>query len=215
MHDVRTVHLLQVAQAVVGLVALLSMVTPVLASAAPSVRSGDSTLAMSASEAASSGVSAPPKNTAASDRVATPDGPASRSVTTLVVTWFDWLSLTVGVVSLGVSGASAVFAYRASTKSDRLLRRLVVYPYRNLDVEYSNLTDEEQSLLLQVTRLQKGQRGVAAEDLLSGTLRESEIVLATRRLTASGWLSERESGLILNPDRAPYLNFVRESLHGS
>jgi len=123
------------------------------------------------------------------------------------MTVFDILSFAIGIMSLMVTSFAAVYAYRAATRSDRLLKRLVVYPFRELDFEYSELLEVERELLMKVFSLVTSGQEVIISDISSERLRSVDIEIALHTLVERKWLVRQDECLGPNPDRVPYLTF--------
>jgi predicted NodU family carbamoyl transferase len=59
----------------------------------------------------------------------------------------DVLNLILGLLGLIASVVGLFYAALAARRSEKLLRRLVVYPFRELDVAFARLNDREQSVV--------------------------------------------------------------------
>src|SRR6266508_5475960 len=59
----------------------------------------------------------------------------------------DALSLSLSIVGIVASVVGVFYAALAARRSDSLLRRLVVYPFRELDVAFARLNEGEQSVV--------------------------------------------------------------------
>jgi hypothetical protein len=126
------------------------------------------------------------------------------------VSVFDWVNLGLAVIGIVLSVGSLIFAYLAASRSDRLLKRLVVEPFRDLDTVYGKLTQAERTLLLQVFSSQRGAgKGISANRQPSDDLLPQD-ANALEFLREQDWLQQIDPPII-NPDRIPYLTFIRES----
>ena len=117
----------------------------------------------------------------------------------------------INFLSLLVSFFSLLYAFRAATRSDKILKRLVVYPFRNLDFEFSKLTSNEQKILQQLFLLTKNDSGTIEKVSARLSLKDIEdLDLAIDLLKENQWISIIGGNISIKRDKIPYLNFVKE-----
>jgi hypothetical protein len=126
----------------------------------------------------------------------------------------DTISLAVGIVGSVTSTAALIYAFNAAKRSEALLRRLVVYPYRELDVKFAGLSGREQSLLLVLAeaarrKSQGSLNALVTTDALEG-IPEYSIDVA-EYLERDGWVDLTPEGCRLNASRHPYYMFMLEA----
>jgi len=117
--------------------------------------------------------------------------------------------LAIGVIGALVSLLAAYYSAVAARRSEQLLRRLVIYPFRELDIAFARLNSIEQEILMGFFRVHNGfpESGITGESSSSAT---DGAVL--RFLMTQGWLVEDvPQGYRINPDRVPYLTFTAEA----
>jgi hypothetical protein len=124
------------------------------------------------------------------------------------------LGLVLGVIGTATSILALFYAFLAARRSDALLRRLVIYPFRELDVAFASLNQREREVLK-----------LLFQDSHSGRLAITNEILAVvastapdagpdmlRYLEREHWLTRAEDNLLcVNADRTPYLTFLRET----
>ena len=126
----------------------------------------------------------------------------------------DILGFVIGVLGFIVSAGALFYAWIAARRSDALLRRLVVYPFRELDIEFAKLTSaERRSLLTIYAGTDGGTRGIDSDldrTLTSGNKDYGGDMLSF--LEAERWLVKSDDGQFrINRDRRPYLTFLDET----
>lgn len=125
--------------------------------------------------------------------------------------------LIIGVLGTVLSAVALVYAALAAHRSEALLRRMVVYPFRELDVSFAALNDSERSVLLRLYSVTlQGALPITPE--LIGQIREDMPDLSSHMLnflTGHDWLAVTSPNVFrLNRDRLPYLHFIREAQKG-
>ncbi len=122
------------------------------------------------------------------------------------------ISLYVGILSLVVGIVAAIYAFISASRSERLLRRLIVYPFRELDKQMSQLPVANRKDLFFLFGISKGRKAFTLKEIrdLLGQFGEEAVSL----LVEEGWMN-REIGQYtvyrINPERRPYLTFLIES----
>jgi len=122
------------------------------------------------------------------------------------------LSFWIGIVSFVVGIAAMVYAYKSASRSDRLLRRLVVYPFRELDLAISQLPPVQREELVQLFRMSSAKRRFDLDDAREELGQFAEVSLDL--LVEQGWLRREGSTppkFRINPDRKAYLTFFTEA----
>jgi hypothetical protein len=122
--------------------------------------------------------------------------------------------LTVGAIGTIVSLLALFYAALAARRSDALLRRLVIYPFRELDISLAKLTDTERCGLLELySTTSDGKRLIDGDILATARARVPELTPAMLSfLIRQEWLQPVDKASYrLNRDRLPYLHFVLES----
>lgn len=122
------------------------------------------------------------------------------------------LSFWIGLISFVAGIAATVYAYKSANRGDRLLRRLVVYPFRELDLAISNLTPVQREELIQLYRISRGKQRFTLSDVIQEIGQFGEVSL--NLLVEEGWLRrEGREGteFRINPDRRAYLAFYIEA----
>ena len=108
----------------------------------------------------------------------------------------DILGFVIGVLGFIVSAGALFYAWIAARRSDALLRRLVVYPFRELDIEFAKLTSaERRSLLTIYAGTDGGTRGIDSDldrTLTSGNKDYGGDMLSF--LEAERWLVKSDDG---------------------
>ena len=130
-----------------------------------------------------------------------------------VVTNLDLISLSVGLLSAGITIAALVYAVKASRAANRaaeqsheLLTRLVVEPLRDLDRSYAKLNAEERRIVSTLHHLSRGSEWVSREDL-SADLGEPVGTDQLAILAEEGWVKDSNGRWRINDERAHYMNF--------
>ncbi|HEV2783055.1 MAG TPA: hypothetical protein VGX25_27045 [Actinophytocola sp.] len=121
--------------------------------------------------------------------------------------------LVIGAVGTVVSVLALFYAAMAAKRSDALLRRLVVYPFRELDIQYAKLTEDERDALLDIyAHHADAYRSTGARPTNEAVEARPTDPALLQFLVAEGWL-QRHGGVAyrLNPDRLPYLRFLEET----
>ncbi len=147
--------------------------------------------------------------------------PAIRSFFESLLTWSHQLfvgesplailSFWIGLISLVAGILAMIYASKSATRSDRLLKRLVVYPFRDLDLAMSNLTPLQREELLQIYN-KFGNRKFQASDALPilGQFANATLDL----LVEEKWLVREVNDVAkfrVNNERRPYLAFFVEA----
>jgi hypothetical protein len=122
------------------------------------------------------------------------------------------LSFWLGIVSLIVGIVAAVYAERSARKGEALLKRLIVYPFREFDLAISNLTEMQQEELIRLFIMSKGKEWFKLDRATSelGDFARPSLNL----LLEKGWLIQESNGETkyrINPDRRGYLTFFIEA----
>lgn len=122
------------------------------------------------------------------------------------------ISFWMGLLSFVAGLAASLYSYKSAQRSDKLLRRLVVYPFRELDRAMSNLAPLEREYLVQLYQMSNGKRSFSLDDA------EQELGQFARAslnsLVEGEWLlrqGREEPEFRINPDRRPYLVFHVEA----
>jgi len=126
----------------------------------------------------------------------------------------DWAGLIIGTLSLIVSIVAAGYAVAAARRSDRILKRIVIYPYRELDGHYAELSSLERLALSEVVRKVNVQARFTRSELAAVSEHASDGDCAIDKLIELHWLENDGQMLRPNPDRIPYLKFMKESQYG-
>jgi hypothetical protein len=123
------------------------------------------------------------------------------------------VGLVVGVLGTLVSVLALFYAFLAARRSDALLRRLVVYPFRDLDIHFAALTDTERSALTKMyAATHNGHEDLS--DQLIADIRINVPALSSQMLAyleEQHWIERTSSHYHLNRDRLPYLHFLQET----
>jgi len=122
------------------------------------------------------------------------------------------ISFWIGLTSFVTGIAATIYSYQAARGSDRLLRRLVIYPFRELDLAISNLTPVQRDELIQLYRMSHGKRSFTVGDATKVIGQFAEASLEV--LAEEGWLRKEgkdETRFRVNPDRRAYLVFSIEA----
>lgn len=122
--------------------------------------------------------------------------------------------LAVGVLGTLVSVFAVFYAAQAARRSDALLRRLVIYPFRELDIRFAALNDAERSGLLALYDCTS--EGRQSIDPAVVTAARTQVPALSPMmldfLARQSWLERTDgAGYRFNRDRLPYLRFVIES----
>jgi hypothetical protein len=126
----------------------------------------------------------------------------------------DLINLALGIAGVVLSAFGLFYAWLAARRSDSLLRRLVIYPFREFDVAFARLNEKEQSVVKALFLQTHG---------VSTPLTDAQLATISAKvpdagpammsfLEAEGWLRrDRDGALVVNSDRAPYMSFLREA----
>jgi hypothetical protein len=126
----------------------------------------------------------------------------------------DLVNLVIGVLATLISVFGLIYAALAAKRSDILLRRLVVYPFRELDIAFAALTEHERKVLLHLyTSTRHGQ--VALSDEGIDSIKQEYQIFDIQMLSfleERRWIErDREGKYTINSDRLPYLHFLNEA----
>jgi hypothetical protein len=106
------------------------------------------------------------------------------------------------------------YASLAVRRSDALLRRLVVYPFRELDSSFARLNGQEQ-VAIQCLYPKTSDGQVELTNRILTELRAERPGMTDAMidcLCEQGWIIGRQDGSqAVNQDRAPYMAFLREA----
>lgn len=123
------------------------------------------------------------------------------------------ISFWIGLISLGVGIVAAIYAYLSAQRGENLLRRLVIYPFREMDFALSRLTDLQRDELILLFRFSRsGKQSFTADDArkILGQFGTASVGV----LVNEGWIKRvdgTESTYCINPDRRAYLVFFSEA----
>jgi hypothetical protein len=125
----------------------------------------------------------------------------------------DTFNLILGLTGTIASVLSLFYAALAARRSEALLRRLVVYPFRELDVAFARLTTREQSVVQALYDRALGGSVTLTERVLDNVSTEfpdaGPAMMAF--LERENWLRRGQGGVLeVNPDRTPYMTFLAE-----
>jgi hypothetical protein len=126
--------------------------------------------------------------------------------------------LVVATLGAVVSVFALIYAAQAAHRSERLLKRLVIDPFRDLDFSYAELNeDERRGLLALYDCTSEGRQIVDAEAITkAGTQAPDLSPVMLAFLVGQEWLKLIDGATYrFNRDRLPYLHFVVESEGGS
>ena len=122
--------------------------------------------------------------------------------------------LLVGILGTIVSLLALFYAALAARRSDALLRRLVIYPFRELDIKLAELNDTERQGLLELFQnTSDGRQPIDGQVLAVVRSRVPELGQSMLGfLVRTEWLEKIDQATYrLNRDRLPYLRFTLES----
>lgn len=123
-------------------------------------------------------------------------------------------SFIIGLLGTLVSIFALFYAALAARRSEALLRRLVVYPYRELDIRLAELNPAERSALLALYgTTNRGKSDVDSDTVVAARSRAPEISSQMLAFLAERHWLEKTSGsrYRLNGERLPYLHFLCET----
>lgn len=124
------------------------------------------------------------------------------------------VSFWVTVASLAVGIGALVFAFLSAKRGGRLLKRLVVYPFREQDQEWASFKESERVYLLDLyrstTRGRKELDSAAIAPFIAKSLQYSSDLVDF--LVGKGWVERTEKrGLRIARQKLAYLNFIVET----
>jgi len=122
--------------------------------------------------------------------------------------------LIVGICGTVVSIFALFYAFLAAHRSEALLRRLVVYPYRELDIAFAGLTAAERDALMELySRTAEGSKPIDTDVIAQVRLLVPELSPQMLGFLAQkAWLQSDETKIYrISHERSPYLNFVSEA----
>lgn len=120
------------------------------------------------------------------------------------------ISFIIGIISLIITIAALVYAYIAASKSEKLLKRLVVYPYRELDKNIQGLMLIDKERLFEL--FEKFGRNSFTEEEVKKIFPLHILEISLKTLVENRWLIKKDRIYTINGDRIPYLNFYMESI---
>ncbi len=122
-------------------------------------------------------------------------------------------SFWIGLVALLVTIGAFVFAFISASRADILLKRLVIYPFRDLDQAWASLKESERQFILNLfrrTNMGKGTLSIEAMEDFATTSQEYRKEMLNF-LIERGWIDRTDAGIKIHGDKSPYLNFIMEA----